>query len=326
MENKDVDYSIIIPVYFNEGSLKKTFKQLKEIVIDKNRDLTGEIVFIDDGSADNSLHELLEIREANPGLVKIIKFTRNFGQPYARLAGYKHAKGKCFIHISADLQDPPELVNSMLHAYFNENYEIVIGERTTRDESLYRRITSRIFFWLIRKLSFPNMPVGGFDYHLVGTKVRNIILKNQEANPYFQGQVLWTGYNIKFIKYERKKRETGKSRWTFGKKLKLLIDGVMGYSFFPLRLMMVLGLFVSLMGFAYALYLLVQRIFGNVALKGWTSIMIALLILSGFQMLLMGIIGEYLWRTLDQVRRRQPYIIEKIFEKEMDQIVESDNE
>jgi glycosyltransferase involved in cell wall biosynthesis len=326
MKNKDVDYSIIIPVYFNEGSLKKTFKQLKEIVIDKNHDLTGEIIFIDDGSADNSLNELLEIREANPELVKIIKFTRNFGQPYARLAGYRHANGKCFIHISADLQDPPELVNSMLHAYFNENYEIVIGERTSRDESLYRRITSRIFFWLIRKLSFPNMPVGGFDYHLIGRRVRNIILKNQEANPYFQGQVLWTGYNIKFIKYERKKREIGKSRWTFGKKLKLLIDGVMGYSFFPLRLMMMLGLFVSLLGFAYALYLLVRRIFGDVALKGWTSIMIALLILSGVQMLLMGIIGEYLWRTLDQVRRRQPYIIEEIFEKEVDEIIESDNE
>ena len=329
MKNNSVDYSIIIPVYFNEGSLKETFQKIKETVMDKNPELFGEIIFIDDGSGDDSLKELLEVREENPTLVKVIKFTRNFGQPSARLAGYQHAAGKCFIHITADLQDPPELINSMLHAHFKENYEIVIGERTSRDDSFYRRFTSRIFFRLIRKLSFSNMPISGFDYHLIGRKVRNIILKNREANPFFQGQVLWTGYDVKFIKYERKKREIGKSRWTFGKKLKLLIDGVMGYSFFPLRLITVLGLFVSFLGFGYALYLLILRIFGNIAFKGWTSIMIAVLILSGVQMLLMGIMGEYLWRTLDQVRNREHYIIEEIFDsKESDEITrkESNNE
>jgi dolichol-phosphate mannosyltransferase len=271
------------------------------------------VIFVDDGSGDNSLAELLELRDRAPGVVRIVKLTRNFGQPYARLAGYAHCRGRCAIHLTADLQDPPELINDMLDAHFNERYEIVIAERIGRDESLYRRITSRLSYHLIRKLCFPSMPVGGFDFHLISDKVRRLILESNEANPFFQGQVLWTGYRFKSLPYTRRRREIGRSRWTLGKKLKLLIDSVLSYSYFPLRLMSALGVATSLIGFLVAAFLLVRRLLGIYDVQGWAALMVVTLILAGGQMLMLGVIGEYLWRTLDQVKGRRPYIVEEVY-------------
>ena len=309
-----MDYSIVIPVYFNEGNLHLTFKTIKETVIDRNSELKGEIIFVDDGSKDNSFKELIEIKEANPILVKLIKFTRNFGQPYARTAGFNIAKGKCLIQISADLQDPPELINQMLKYHFEDKYEIVICTRIGRDESYFRKVTSNFFYSIMRKMSFPNMPKGGFDFVLTSRKVWDVISSKQEANSFYQGQILWTGFDIKYIPYMRKMREIGKSKWTFKKKVKLLIDGVLGYSYFPLRMMSIIGFLVAFTGFIYATVILINRFLGETPVKGFASTMIVVLILSGIQMLMLGVIGEYLWRTLDQVRNRHPYIIEKIYD------------
>ena len=310
----NIHCSIIIPVYYNEGTLAKTFNIIKKEIIEKNSAKEFEIIFIDDGSGDNSLVELTELKKEHSDLIKIIKFTRNFGQVAAVMAGYQYAKGECIISISADLQDPPELINKMLNYHFTDNYDIVICHRKTRDESFFRRITSSIFYKMIRKLSFPNMPSGGFDFALINNKVKKVILSKQEVNPFWQGQILWTGYKIKFIPYKRKKREIGQSRWTFSKKIKYLIDGLMSYSYFPLRLMSITGIIVSMAGFIYAIIIFFARIFNAIPIKGWAPLMIVLLVLSGIQMLMLGVIGEYLWRTLDQVRNRRPYIIEKFYE------------
>jgi dolichol-phosphate mannosyltransferase len=312
--NDTIDYSVIIPVYFNEGSLEKTFQQLNEKVISQNKDKKGEIIFVDDGSEDSSLEELIQIQKENPRLVKVVKFTRNFGQYSAKLAGHKLAKGKCMISIAADLQDPPELINLMLYHFFNDKYDIVAGTRTTRDESFYRRITSKMFYSILKKLVFKNFPMQGFDFHLVSRRVTNLIIANKEANPFFQGQLLWTGFKIKYLSYKREKRDVGKSRWTLAKKVKLLIDAVLSYSYFPIRLMSVFGLVTSVLGFIWAIWIFVGRLLGTTPVKGWAPMMIMILVLSGIQMIMLGIIGEYLWRTLDQVRNRQPYIIEEIYE------------
>jgi polyisoprenyl-phosphate glycosyltransferase len=312
---ENIHCSIIIPVYFNESTLWITFLKLKELVFEKNPDKRFEIIFIDDGSLDSSINKLLEIKNEYPNDVKIIKFTRNFGQVPAIKAGYNIAKGECIINISADMQDPPELINDMLNQYFNveNSYEVVICARSGRDESWYRRKTSRIFYKTINRLSFRDMPEGGFDFVLVSRKVLDIINKNYEANPFWQGQILWSGFKTKFIYYQRLKRLSGTTKWTFSKKIKYLIDGLMGYSYFPVRLMTVLGSLISLIGFVYAAIIIVMRIAGKVPFIGWAPIMVIILILSGIQMLMLGIIGEYLWRTLDQVRNRPQYIIEKIY-------------
>lgn len=310
----NIDCSIIIPVYCNEQNVWPTFKKIHEAVVLHNPEMVFEVIFVDDGSYDNSMEKLIELKEAYKDIIKVIKLTRNFGQVNALYAGYAHSRGKCIVNISADLQDPPELINDMLKYHFEENYPIVVCTRSEREESYFRRKTSSFFYKAMRKLSFSNMPPGGFDFLLVGSKIKKLILDNMEANAFWQGQILWTGYRAKFIPYKRMAREIGESKWTFSKKLKYLIDGVLGYSFFPIRIMSILGLIISLSGFVYAIVIVIAKFAGSYPFQGWAPLMVIVLFLSGFQMLMLGIIGEYLWRTLDEVRRRQLYIIDEIYE------------
>jgi glycosyltransferase involved in cell wall biosynthesis len=309
------DYSIVIPVYFNEGALTITLSELLDKVIRRNDELSCEIIFVDDGSEDGSLNELLQLQSQYPAIIKVIKLTRNFGQLSAILAGLSHARGQCTVIMSADNQDPAELVNDMLHVHIEESYDIVICTREEREEPLFRVWTSRLFYGVIQKLSFPNMPAGGFDYVLLSRRVVKTILNNQEAAAFFQGQILWTGYRTKFIRYQRKKREIGRSRWTFGKKLTYLIDGVMAYSFFPIRIMSTIGIVVALTGLLYAAVIFVTKLIWGLSIQGWAPLMIVILVLGGLQMLMLGVSGEYIWRILAQVRNREPFIIETIYDK-----------
>jgi dolichol-phosphate mannosyltransferase len=314
MNTRKVDYSIVIPVYFNEGCLIKTMESIKAGVIEKNPQYICEVIFVDDGSGDRSFEELLQIQKGNPEIVKIIKFTRNFGQDSALLAGFSHAKGKCVIAISADGQDPPSLINEMLNAYFIEGYEIVVCTREGRDESIYRIMTSRFFYFLMRKLTFPNMPKGGFDFLLLGERSLKVFLRNMDVNPFFQGQILWMGFKTKFIAYHRQQRITGKSRWTFGKKLTVLIDGVLAYSFTPIRLCSLAGIVIAFLGFLYALDIFIEKLFFSVPVQGWAPLMIGILVIGGVQLIMLGVIGEYVWRTLAQTRNRDMYIIDAVYD------------
>lgn len=312
-DKREINCSIIIPVFHNEGSINFAFNEIYSKVIN-NSSYTFEIIFIDDGSKDNSLNVLLNLQQQFPELIKVIKLSRNFGQLSAILAGFSIAKGETLVNISADLQDPPELINEFLNYSYKDKHDIVVACRDGRDEGFYRKCTSRFFYWLMRKLTLKNMPLGGFDFFLISSRIKEIILSKNEANSFLQGQILWTGFKTKFISYERRKRQHGKSRWTFAGKIKMLIDGVMAYSYFPIRLTSVLGGLVSLLGFIYAFIVFIGRFTGNYPFKGYAPIIILILVLSGFQMLMLGVIGEYLWRTLDQVRNRTPYVIEKIYD------------
>lgn len=309
-----VDYSIVIPVYYNEGSLRSTMESLRREVMDANPGRTCEVIFVDDGSGDESLRELLELRKEHPTQVKVIALTRNFGQPYARLAGLERSRGKCVVSISADGQDPPGLINDMLTAHFDDGYEVVACARKGRDESWYRVVTSRLFYWLMKRLSFPNMPLGGFDFVLLSRRALNVVLRNKEAHPFFQGQILWTGFTPKFIYFQRRQREKGKSRWTFGKKLTLLIDGVLSYSYFPICVMSLTGSLLALLGFLYAAFIALRRVLVGTDFEGWSAIMVVLLLTSGVQVLMLGITGEYLWRTLAQIRNRDLYVIAEVYD------------
>jgi glycosyltransferase involved in cell wall biosynthesis len=310
----DLDYSIVIPVYYNEGCLIPLMRALKTTVLDVNPSYKGEIIFIDDGSGDGSLAELRQIQQEFPALVTIIKLTRNFGQGGALMAGYNQTKGKCIVTMSADGQEPPELVNDMLKAFFDEKNEVVICARESRDESRYRIITSHIYFYMMRKLAFREMPKGGFDFWLFSQRALKALIRNADPHLSFQGQVLWMGFKTKFISYRRRARLAGVSRMTFARKLTGFLDGLIGYSFAPIRIMSLAGCIFSLLGFAYAGLILVGSfLFGN-PVKGWAPLMIMVLVMGGFQMIMLGLIGEYLWRTLTQVRRRDMYLIDAIYE------------
>lgn len=311
--NLNPDISIVIPVFFNEGTLVETMSRIKRDVFAVNPGYSFEIIFVDDGSGDGSMNELLRIYEENAPFAKIIKLTRNFGQVNALLAGFHYAQGKCVVAISADGQDPPSLINEMIHYHFEEHYEIVVCSRRSRDESLYRSGTSRFFYWLMRKLSFPHMPSRGFDFVLLGRRALDLLLMQKETTPFFQGQILWMGFNTKFIEYHRLKRRVGRSQWTLGKRLTYLIDGVINYSFFPIRLMSLLGILIAMIGGAYAAVIVISMLMWGNPVKGWAPIMITILLIGGFQMLMLGIIGEYLWRTLSQARSRPAYIVERVY-------------
>jgi len=308
------DYSIVIPVYYNEGTIKRTVESIKTEVISQQPDLQAEFILVDDGSKDRSYEQLLSIYREYPDMVTVIKLTRNFGQVAAIMAGLAYSRGRCSIIISADCQDPPSLMNEMLSAHFNEGFHIVAGEREGRDESRYRIVTSQLFYRMMRRLSFPTMPKGGFDYVLVSERVRKFLLESSEVNPFFQGQLLWTGFSTKFLGYCRRSREEGKSRWTFVKKLLYLIDGVVSYSFLPIRSLSVVGFLFAFLGFLYAAVVLVTRLTWGLPVTGWAPLMIVTLVLGGVQMIMLGVTGEYLWRILVQVRGRPLYIIDEIHE------------
>jgi dolichol-phosphate mannosyltransferase len=310
---KPIDCSIVIPVYFNEGSLVPTLETIEREVIAQNPELAFEMIFVDDGSGDGSLDVLRELQRQKPHLVRVVKLTRNFGQVNALLAGFSITRGKCVIPISADLQDPPQLMNDMLQAFFKEGYEVVICQRAGRDESWYRVLTSRFFYWLMRRLCFQNMPLGGFDYVLLGRRSIDLMVRSREAHPFFQGQVLWPGFKTKFLEYHRRERLTGTSRWTFWMKITALLDGVIAYSYFPIRCMSVIGIVVALLGFLYAAIVFGARLFGGIPIQGWAPLMIVILVLGGLQLVTIGVVGEYLWRVLAQARGRELFIIDAIY-------------
>jgi glycosyltransferase involved in cell wall biosynthesis len=310
------DYSIVIPVYYNEGSLAPTLQDIQSQVIARNPGRSCEVIFVDDGSGDGSLAELLGLQQSYPELVRVVKLTRNFGQVSALLAGFAQARGRCVVFLSADGQDPAHLIDDMLRAHFEEGYEIVACAREGRDESLYRVLTSKMFYWLMRKLTFPEMPLGGFDFVLMGRRALQVMLANPEAHPFLQGQILWTGFSTKFIRYRRRQREVGVSRWGFGKKVTYLIDGVMSYSFVPIRLISLVGIIVACLGFLYALSIFIIKLVWDLPVQGWAPIMIVILVMGGMQMVMLGVIGEYIWRSLAQSRRRPAYVVDRIYDAE----------
>ncbi|WP_102407620.1 glycosyltransferase family 2 protein [Parabacteroides bouchesdurhonensis] len=300
--------SFVIPVYRNENALILTYRKVKAVL---ERDLSQyeyEFIFVNDGSDDNSLDELLSLRQQD-NKVQVISFSRNFGQVAAMIAGYKYCRGDVLVSMSADLQDPAENITKMIRKWEAGN-EIVICHRIQRNDGLGARIGSKIFYSLMHYVS-PRMPKGGFDFFCLDRCVVDCLNKIDERNRFLQGDILWMGYNIVMIPYERVKREIGKSQWTLRKKVKLFIDSLIAMSYLPIRIMSLLGIIVSLIGFIYSAIVFIGYFYNETPFKGWTPIMMVILIIGGLLMLMLGIIGEYLWRILDETRKRPLYIIKE---------------
>lgn len=309
-----VGFSVVVPVYFNEGSLMSLCEELDREVFQRLSGVVGEIVFVDDGSGDASYAVLEQLQASHPQRVRVIRLSRNFGQLNAIWCGLIHARGRATAVVSADGQDPAEYVREMLEMILRENKEVVICTREDREESAWRKFTSGCFYRLMQNLCFPNMPIGGFDFFSLGEKARVALLRNYQSHGFLQGQILRLGFDPCIIPYTRRARVHGRSRWTFAKKLTYLLDGVIGYSFLPLRLMSLFGVLIALLGFLYALFILLMRITLGNPIEGWAPLMIVILVMGGVQMVMLGIIGEYLWRTKAQVTAEPPYIIESILQ------------
>ena len=303
--------SFVIPVFQNEGTVTLLYERIVSEMKDQFPDFGYEILFVDDGSTDESLAKLRSLRESDQN-VKIITFSRNFGQMAAILAGWKHAIGDAVINISADLQDPVEQCTTMIKEWL-QGGEVVISYRHARNDAIVNRVTSRMFYGLIR-FTLPQIPPGGFDFALVDRKAIDVINALKERNRFYQGDLLWVGFNLKFIPYERLKREIGKSQYTLARRFGNFISAFINISYLPIRLMSIIGILTSFSGFLYLLTIVYAYYIGKVPFEGWAPIMVLILIIGGLIMLMLGIIGEYIWRIFDNIKSKPHYIIKEKYD------------
>lgn len=273
--------------------------------------VTFEYVFVDDGSKDNTFNELKKFKVKHPTKVKLVKLSGNFGSYTAILAGMKYAEGDCNVVIAADLQDPPELIIKMYN-YWRSGIKLVLANRIKREDSRINRIFAMIYHKLIKKYAITNMPDGGFDFCLFDKKLREEIVAIDEKNTNTLFLLVWLKYDFVSIPYTRLQRKIGVSRWTTSKKIKLLIDSFVAFSYFPIRTISALGFILGFIATIYSAIVFVLKLQGSVNIEGWTTMMLVFLFVSAFQMIAIGILGEYLWRILDVSRNRPTYVVDEV--------------
>ena len=306
--------SIVIPVYQNELNLADTYRALSGVLDALPPDFVAEFVFVNDGSTDQSYAELIKIQSQSRRPITVVDLWRNFGQVAATFAGFRAARGQIIVSISADLQDPPELIPEMVKAW-QRGEKLVLAVRADREESWFRKWTSWVFYAAMRKFAIATMPIGGFDYFLMDRQLLDLMLSINERNVFMQGQVLWPGIRPFEIPYMRRPRLKGKSQWKLSRKIGYFLDGFVAYSAFPLRLATWTGAGFCVLASLVSIYLVISRILYGTELVGWTSLMIVILMIGGIQMLTIGILGEYLWRNLEQTRVRPMYVVRQIVRK-----------
>lgn len=308
-------FSIVVPVYHNASSLHDLLAELR-VVADKNPADDFEFIFVDDGSGDRSFAVLQELAGEEPRMT-VVKLSRNFGSNPAIMAGMSQANGDAVAAIAADLQDPPALLHDMIELW-REDHKVVIAARRGRQDPFPASLLSDAFYWLFRRYAIKTMPHRGFDFFLIDRQVCALINDIQENNAYLMGLILWLGFEPYVLFYDRqaRKKEYGRSMWSLKRKLKYFVDSFVAFSYFPIRMASAMGLLFSVLGMLYALWVIYARLALGIETEGWASLMIAVLIAAGVQMLILGVIGEYLWRSLDETRRRPPFIIEKIIENQ----------
>jgi glycosyltransferase involved in cell wall biosynthesis len=309
-------YSLIIPIYKNEANippLLDAIKSMENYIEDRL-----EVVFVVDGSPDNSF---LILRDRLPGVFarsQLICLSRNFGAFAAIRAGLEAAVGEYFAVLAADLQEPPKLVLQMFEALKNDECDVAIGERVKRNDPLLAKIASNVFWWAYRKIIFKEIPRGGVDIFGCNRKVRDELIALSERNSSLVGLLFWIGFRRKSLPYERLKREIGKSSWTFTKKWNYLLDSVYSFSDLPIVLLVRLGLVGVLFSIIFAGIVLVSAIFNRIEVPGYAATVLVITFFGTLNLLALGVIGIYIWRTFENTKARPGFILlsREIYEKD----------
>ncbi|MBR3770442.1 MAG: glycosyltransferase family 2 protein [Lachnospiraceae bacterium] len=302
--------SIVVPVYYNSDTLELLYEDMKAKILHKLEEY--EIVFVDDGSGDNSWEIMNKLRNQDEN-IKCVKLSRNFGEHAALLAGLSACSGDCAVTKQADLQEDSTLILEMYESWKRGN-KVVLAVRKERKENKVKVFFANMYYAIIRKLVNKNMPSGGCDCYLVDRKVIEVLERLDEKNSSLTLQVMWVGFKTDMIYFVRQDREVGQSRWTLSKKVKLVMDSVMSFSYFPLRFMSGLGMAFDLLAVVLLISVLIEKFTKGTPIAGWASIMCVILLASGMIMLMLGVLGEYIWRTLDAARTRPPYIVDEVNE------------
>lgn len=303
-----MELSIIIPIYNEEANISELYRRLLSVLEPMVLPEGFELIFINDGSRDQSLPMLLNLA-ARDERVRYIDFSRNFGHQIAVTAGIDRAVGKAVVIIDADLQDPPELI-PLLYEKMREGFEVVYAKRRSRQgESLAKKLTARLFYRVLASITHISIPVDTGDFRIISRKVVEGLRQMPEQNKFIRGQISWIGYRQTFIEYDRGERVGGETGYTYRKMIRLALDGITAFSDVPLKAAVVGGFTVSGLAFLVGIYTLYSRFISHDYQPGWPSLMVSILFLGGVQLISVGIIGEYLARMSANVRQRPLYLI-----------------
>lgn len=300
--------SVVVPV-LNEGPLIRTFwDRLRPVLAELAA--SSEIIFVDDGSTDDTFVHLLDLHRQDH-TIKAIRLTRNFGHQAAISAGLARATGEIVAVMDGDLQDPPEVLPTLL-ARLHEGYDVVYAVRSRRDGGWVKRALYRLFYRLLHTIAYVKIPLDAGDFCLMRQKVVHAINSLPEKNRFVRGLRSWVGFRHVGVPYLRPERAGGTPKYTWGKLLRLSLDGILSFSVFPLRIASYLGFFVSVTSFAGLFIVLYLRLMTDRSIPGFASVAILILFIGGVQLLTMGVIGEYLGRIFDEVKQRPVYLIDEL--------------
>lgn len=298
--------SVVTAAYDEADVLPVFLQRLTDVLRDVGDE--WEVVVVDDGSRDRTWDAIAAAARAEPR-IRGLRLSRNFGHQLALTAGLAASVGDGVVTLDSDLQHPPEAIPSLLAAA-REGYDVVYAVRSSADAAgFWKRFSARAFYWVLNRLSSLELPEGAADYRLMSRRVVDVILAMPERHRFLRGLVRWAGYRQTFVEYERGAREGGESKYGLRKMLLFAWDAVVSFSSFPLRVASVLGVLVSLLGWVYLLYVIGIRVFTDRAVAGWTSVTAAVLLLGGVQLIFLGIVGQYLGRMYDDVKRRPLYLV-----------------
>jgi len=301
--------AIVVPVH-NEKDNLAAFHEAVSVVMHQLGEYDWEFVFVDDGSTDESFEILTTLRDVDKR-VTAIRFPRNFGSHVAIAAGIDYSKGDAAVIMAADLQDPPTLIKEFV-ARWRAGFDVVWGARSGRDDGRMRAWAMNRFYSMVRRIAIPNYPKGGTgSFCLISKPVMDAFRQMNERNRLTFGLIAWAGFRETQVPYHRPRRLVGASSWTMAKMLKAAVDTFVSFSFLPIRAISYFGVLVSLVSFVFGFYVLLNKILFGTHVEGWTSVMLAVLLLGGVQLVMIGMLGEYLWRALDEARARPLYIIER---------------
>ena len=301
-----VTYSIVIPIYNEQQSFPALVKRLLGVM--EQLDGPAEVVLVDDGSQDAS-YELMVAANHDDPRFKVLQLSRNFGHQVAITAGMDAAAGQAVIVMDADLQDPPEVILEMV-ARWHEGYDVVYAVRERREgETLFKRKSATLFYGLQRRLAETDQPVEVGDFRLVDRKALNAFLRMRERNRYVRGMFSWVGFRQTAVPYTRASREAGESKYPLRKMVRLAVDGLVGFSTAPLRFALMLGLVMAAASVLYGIIAISVKLAGLSIVPGYTSLLVAITFLSGVQLTVLGMVGQYVARIYDEARARPLYLV-----------------
>jgi dolichol-phosphate mannosyltransferase len=303
--------SVVVPVYYNAESLPLLMERLLAVesqLLEQHR-VGLQLIFVNDGSRDASQQVLAGFKAARPETV-VVRLSRNFGAVHCSRTGFRFVEGDAFLILAADLQDPPELLLEMVPIWL-AGRKFIIATRASREDPMTSRVYSWLFYKVLRFLVLPGYPEGGFDVALMDREMLEP-MRNCSKNAFTPLLAYWLGYEPHVLTYHRSEREHGKSRWSFSKKIKTFFDVMLGFSATPLRLISAVGAVVSGASFLYGAAIVIGALAGNIPVVGYASLASLITFLLGLIILMLGVIGEYLWRIFDEVNRRPETVIDEI--------------